>query len=41
MTDYAEYTLTKYAMKENMAQAARNAIRNTIVSRSCISKKNG
>ena len=41
MTDYAEYTLTKYAMKENMSQAARNAIRNTIVSRSCVSKKMG
>ena len=39
MTDYAEYTLTKYAMSENMAQAARHALRNTIVSRSCVSKK--
>ena len=39
MTDYAEYTLTKYAMSENMAQAARHALRNTIVSRNCVSKK--
>ena len=39
MTDYAEYTLTKYAMSENMAQAARHALRNIVVSRSCVSKK--
>ena len=39
LTNEAEYQLIKYAMDENMSQAARHALRNTIVSRSTISKK--
>lgn len=38
-TNEAEYQLIKYSMDENMAQAARHAIRNTIISRSAVSKK--
>ena len=39
ITDEAEYELTKYAMSENMAQAARHAILGEQVSRSIVSKK--
>lgn len=39
LTNEAEYQLTKYAMDENMSQAARHALRNTIISRSTVSKK--
>lgn len=39
LTNEAEYQLIKYAMEENMSQAARHALRNTIVSRSAVSKK--
>ena len=39
LTNEAEYQLIKYAMSENMYQAARHALRNTTVSRSTVSKK--
>ena len=39
LTNEAEYQLTKYAMEENMSQAARHALRNTVISRSTVSKK--
>ena len=39
LTNEAEYQLVKYAMDENMSQSARHALRNTIVSRSTVSKK--
>ena len=39
LTNEAEYQLIKYAMSENMSQAARHALRNTIISRSTVSKK--
>ena len=39
LTNEAEYQLIKYAMSENMSQAAKHALRNTIVSRSTVSKK--
>lgn len=39
LTNEAEYQLIKYAMEENMSQASRHALRNTIVSRSTVSKK--
>ena len=39
LTNEAEYQLTKYAMSENMSQAAKHALRNTVVSRSTVSKK--
>lgn len=39
MTNEAEYQLVKYAMDENMSQAARHAIRNTQVHRSTVSRK--
>ena len=39
LTNEAEYQLTKYAMEENMSQAARHALRNTQISRSSVSKK--
>ncbi len=39
LTNDAEYQLIKYAMDENMSQAARHALRNTIISRSTVSKK--
>lgn len=39
ITNEAEYQLIKYFMDENMSQAARHALRNTIVSRSTVSKK--
>lgn len=39
LTNEAEYQLTKYAMDENMSQAARHALRNTVISRSTVSKK--
>ena len=39
LTNEAEYQLIKYAMNENMSQAARHALRNTIISRSTVSKK--
>ena len=39
LTNEAEYQLIKYAMDENMSQAARHALRNTVISRSTISKK--
>ena len=39
LTNEAEYQLIKYAMDENMSQAARHALRNTQVSRSTVSKK--
>ena len=41
LTNEAEYQLVKYAMDENMSQAARHALRNTIISRSTVSKKIG
>lgn len=39
LTNEAEYQLIKYAMEENMSQAARHALRNTQISRSTVSKK--
>lgn len=39
ITNEAEYQLVKYSMDENMSQAARHALRNTVVSRSTVSKK--
>lgn len=39
LTNEAEYQLIKYAMSENMSQAAKHALRNTVVSRSTVSKK--
>lgn len=39
LTNEAEYQLTKYAMSENMSQAAKHALRNVVVSRSTVSKK--
>ena len=39
LTNEAEYQLIKYAMDENMSQAARHALRNIIISRSSVSKK--
>lgn len=39
LTNEAEYQLIKYAMSENMSQSARHALRNTIISRSTVSKK--
>lgn len=39
LTNDAEYQLIKFAMEENMSQAARHALRNTIISRSTVSKK--
>lgn len=39
LTNEAKYQLIKYAMEENMSQAAKHALRNTIVSRSTVSKK--
>lgn len=39
ITDEAEYEIIKYAMSENMSQAGRHAIKNTIISRSTVSKK--
>ena len=41
LTNEAEYQLVKYAMDENMSQAARHALRNTQISRSTVSKKMG
>lgn len=39
LTNEAEYQLIKYAMDENMSQAARHALRNIVISRSTVSKK--
>ena len=39
LTNEAEYQLIKYAMSENMSQSAKHALRNTIISRSTVSKK--
>lgn len=39
LTNEAEYQLIKYAMVENMSGSARHALRNTIISRSTVSKK--
>lgn len=39
LTNEAEYKLVKYAMEDNMSQSAKHALRNTIISRSCVSKK--
>lgn len=39
LTNEAEYQLVKYAMEENMSQAAKHALRNTQISRSAVSKK--
>ena len=39
VTNEAEFQLTKYAMDENMSQAARHALRNIQVHRSTVSKK--
>src|SRR5574344_2751478 len=39
LTNEAEYQLIKYAMSENMSQAAKHALRNIVVSRSTVSKK--
>lgn len=39
LTNEAEYQLIKYAMEENMSQSARHALRNTVISRSTVSKK--
>ena len=41
LTSEAEYQLVKYAMDENMSQSARHALRNTVISRSTVSKKIG
>ena len=41
LTNEAEYQLIKYAMDENMSQSARHALRNTVISRSTVSKKIG
>ena len=40
LTNEAEYQLIKYSMNENMSQAAKHALRNVIISRSTVSKKN-
>ena len=39
LTNEAEYQIIKYAMSENMAQAARHALRNIEIHRSTVSKK--
>lgn len=39
LTNEAEYQLIKYAMHDNMSQAGKYALRNTIISRSTVSKK--
>lgn len=39
LTNEAEYQLVKYTMSENTSQAAHHALRNTIISRSTVSKK--
>ena len=39
LTNEAEYQIIKYAMEENMSQSAKHALRNTPISRSCVSKK--
>lgn len=39
LTNEAEYQLIKYYMSENMSQTAKYALRNTILSRSTVSKK--
>lgn len=39
ITDEAEYEIVKYAEENNMSQASRYAIRNTLISRSTVSKK--
>lgn len=39
LSEHAEYVLIKFAGKENMAQAARHALRNYEVSRSLVSKR--
>lgn len=39
LTNEAEYQLVKYAMEENMSQAGKHALRNTFISRSCVSRK--
>lgn len=39
LTNEAEYQLIKFAMENNMSQAGRYALRNTIISRSTVSKK--
>jgi len=39
LTNEAEYQLIKCAMEQNMSMSARNALRNTIVSRSTVSRK--
>ena len=41
LTNEAEYQLIKYSMEENMSQAAKHALRNTVISRSTVSKKIG
>ena len=41
LTNEGEYQLIKYAMDENMSQAAKHALRNTQISRSTVSKKIG
>ena len=38
LTNEAEFQLVKYAMTENMSQSAKKALRNTLVSRSTVSK---
>lgn len=39
LTNEAEFQLIRYAMSENMSQAARHALRNIVISRSTVSKK--
>ena len=39
LTNEAEYQLIKCSMEQNMSQAAKHALRNTVVSRSTVSKK--
>ena len=39
MTDNAEYCLVNYAKEDNMASAGRHAIRNTIISRTTVSRR--
>lgn len=39
LTNEAEYQIIKYAMEENISQSAKHALRNTPISRNCVSKK--
>ena len=39
MTNEAEHTITKYDMEDSISQDAKHTLRNTLISRSTISKK--